>query len=52
MSTEAEDERIERTATEARQGLKGADVLAMLAVSTFVAAIALITFVLTTAIGG
>lgn len=45
------EEHIELTPTEARQGFKGADVLAVLAVSTFLAAIGLTTFFLTTAFG-
>ena len=43
-----EEEHIEVTPTEARQGFKGADILAVLAVSTFLAAIGLTTFFLTT----
>lgn len=42
---------IELTPAEARQGMKGADVLAILAVSTFLAAVGLTTFFLTTALG-
>ena len=42
------EEHIEVTPEEARQGSKGPDVLAMLAVSTFLAAIALITFFIST----
>jgi hypothetical protein len=44
---EAPDDRIEATSEEARQGLKGSDVLAVLAVSTFLAAVGLITFFIT-----
>ncbi|HVZ99646.1 MAG TPA: hypothetical protein VG841_04965 [Caulobacterales bacterium] len=46
-----DDDHIELTPARARQGLKGADVLAILAVSTFLAAIGLATFFLTTAFG-
>jgi hypothetical protein len=49
---EAEQEHIEITPTEARQGFKGADVLAVLAVSTFLAAVGLTTFFLTTSLAG
>lgn len=49
---EAHDEHIELTPQEARGGFKGADVLAVLAVSTFLAAIGLTTFFLTTSLGG
>jgi hypothetical protein len=43
-----DDDHIEVTPTEARQGFKGADILAVLALSTFLAAIGLTTFFLTT----
>ena len=46
-----DDEHIETTPERARQGLKGADVLAMLAISTFLAAIGLITFFISTTMG-
>ncbi len=45
------EEHIEATPEEARQGMKGADVLAMLAVSTFLASVGLITFFITTSLG-
>lgn len=45
------EERTEMTPEEARQGERGPDVLAILAISTFMAAIALVTFFLTTALG-
>lgn len=47
-----EEEHVEVTPTEARQGFKGADILAVLAVSTFLAAIGLTTFFITTAMSG
>lgn len=52
MDKPREDEHVEITPTEARQGLKGSDVLAILAVSTFLAAVGLTTFFLTTALSG
>ena len=52
MSDRTEDEELEFTPEEAHQGLRGADVLAVLAVSTFLAAIGLTTFFVTTALGG
>lgn len=45
-----EGEHVELTPEEARQGFRGADVLAVLAVSTFLAAIGLTTFFLTTSV--
>jgi hypothetical protein len=51
MTTEEKDH-VELTPTEARQGLKGRDMLAVLAVSTFLAAIGLTTFFLTTSFAG
>lgn len=45
-----EDDRIEVTPEEARQGFRGADILGVLALSTFLAAIVLVTFFLTTAL--
>lgn len=52
MSQQADYERehIELTPVEARQGFKGADILAVLAVSTFLAAVGLTTFFLTTSL--
>jgi hypothetical protein len=53
MSEQAHDDHhIELTPQEARQGFRGADVLAVLAVSTFLAAIGLTAFFVTTALGG
>jgi NOL1/NOP2/fmu family ribosome biogenesis protein len=46
------DHHIELTPEEARQGFRGADVLAVLAVSTFLAAVGLTAFFVTTALGG
>ena len=46
-----QQEHIELTPTEARQGFRGVDVLAILAVSTFLAAVGLTTFFLTTSMG-
>lgn len=51
MSEQTSDNRPEMTPQEARSGLRGADVLAVLAVSTFLAAIGLIAFFVTTALG-
>lgn len=48
----AHGEHIEITPTQARQGFRGRDVLAVLAVSTFLAAVALTTFFLTTSFAG
>jgi hypothetical protein len=45
-------EDIELTPQEARQGFCGADALAILAVPTFLAAVGLTTFFVTTALGG
>ncbi len=42
------EEHVELTPTEARGGFRGADVLAMLAVSTLLAAVALASFFVTT----
>ena len=50
MSDHAEHDHIERDAEEARQGFTGSDILAVLAVSSFLAAIGLTTFFLTTAL--
>ena len=47
--TDYDNDHVEVSPTRARQGLKGADVLAILAVSTFLAAVGLTTFFLTTA---
>ena len=52
MSDRTDDDHIEVTPDEARQGFRGADILAVLAVSTFLAAIGLTTFFVTTALGG
>lgn len=53
MSDQTQDDHhIELTPEESRQGFRGADVLAVLAVSTFLAAIGLTTFFVTTAMGG
>lgn len=51
MSDQADHDHVELSPEEARQGLRGTDVLAVLAVSTFLAAIGLITFFVTTALG-
>lgn len=51
MSDQAEHDHVQLTPEEARQGFRGADILAVLAVSTFLAAIGLITFFATTAFG-
>lgn len=53
-TTDAEGphEHIEVTPVEARQGFQGRDVLAVLAVSTFLAAVGLTTFFLTTSFAG
>jgi hypothetical protein len=52
MSDQTHHDHTELTPEEARQGFRGADVLAVLAVSTFLAAVGLTTFFLTTALGG
>jgi hypothetical protein len=52
MSDQAGDDHVELTLQEARQGFGGSDILAVLAVSTFLGAIGLITFFVTTAFGG
>jgi hypothetical protein len=52
MSDQTGDNYLELTPEEARQGFQGTDVLAALAVATFLAAIGLITFFVTTAFGG
>jgi hypothetical protein len=45
------EEHIELTPQEARAGMRGTDLLAILALSTFLAAVGLTTFFLTTAAG-
>ncbi len=50
MANETLKEHVEATPEEARQGIKGADILAVLAVSTFLAAVGLITFFITATI--
>ncbi len=50
MADETLNEHVEATPEEARQGMKGADILAVLAVSTFLAAVGLITFFITATI--
>lgn len=52
MSDHADHEHQELTPAEARQGLQGADILAVLAISSFLAAIGLTTFFVTTALAG
>lgn len=52
MSDMTDHEHIELTPQEARQGFGGSDILAVLAVSTFLAAVGLITFFVTTAVAG
>ena len=52
MSDQADHDHIELTPQEARQGFEGSDILAVLAVSTFLAAIGLTTFFVTTAVAG
>jgi hypothetical protein len=52
MSDQVSEDHVELTPEEARQGFRGSDVLAVLAVSTFLAAIGLITFFVTTALTG
>jgi len=53
MSEQTQDDhQIELTPQEARQGFRGADILAVLAVSTFLAAVGLTTFFVTAALGG
>jgi hypothetical protein len=51
MSDQTHDDHTELTPQEARQGFKGADILAVLAVSTFLAAVGLAAFFITTAVG-
>jgi hypothetical protein len=46
------EEHVELTPTEARAGFRGRDMLAVLAVSTFLAAVGLTTFFLTTSFAG
>lgn len=52
MSDQTGEDHAELNEQEARQGFSGADVLAVLAVSTFLAAIGLVTFFVTTALSG
>jgi len=52
MSSQTGDDHVDLTPNDAHQGFRGADILAALAVSTFLAAIGLITFFATTAFGG
>jgi len=51
MSDQTGEDHLELTPDEARQGFQGSDILGVLAVSTFLAAIGLITFFVT-AFGG
>jgi hypothetical protein len=50
MSDQTSHDNIALTPEESRQGLSGADVLAVLAMSSFLAAIGLMTFFVTTAV--
>jgi hypothetical protein len=50
MSDDTEYDRNEHTPEDRRQGLDSSDILAVLAVSSFLGAIALTTFFLTTAL--
>ena len=50
MSDDTDHHRIEIRSDDTSEGFQGADVLAVLAVSAFLAAVGLTTFVLTTAI--
>ena len=52
MSQQTFDEHIQATPEEARQGSKGTDILAVLAVSTFLAGVALLTFFITATVQG
>lgn len=52
MSDDTSHDDTDFQSDEARQGPRGADVLAVLAVSSFLAAVGLITFFVTTAIAG
>ncbi|QGZ93823.1 hypothetical protein [Terricaulis silvestris] len=53
MSDQTQDDHhIELTPEEARQGFRGEDALAVVAVSTFLAATGLTAFFVTTALGG
>lgn len=52
MSDDTSHDDTDFQSDEARQGPRGADVLAVLAVSSFLAAVGLITFCVTTAIAG
>jgi hypothetical protein len=51
MSDQTSDDHTELAPEEARQGFSGSDVLAVLAVSSFLASIGLVTFFVTTALG-
>jgi hypothetical protein len=51
MSDQAEHDHLELTPEEAQQGFGGADILSVLAVSSFLAAIGLTTFFVTAALG-
>lgn len=52
MSDQTHDDHIELSPNEVRQGFGGSDMLAVLAVSSFLASIGLVTFFVTTALGG
>ena len=52
MSDQTGDDHTDLISEEMRQGFQGADILGVLAVSTFLAAIGLITFFFTTVFGG
>lgn len=51
MSDQTSDDHLEFAAEETRQGFGSSDVVAVLAVSSFLGAIRLVTFFVTTALG-
>ena len=51
MSDQTHDDHSELSPEEAREGFSSSDVLAVLAVSSFLASIGLVTFFVTTALG-
>lgn len=51
MSDQTGDDHADLTPEEARQGFQATDILAVLAVATFLAAVGLITFFVTSAFG-
>jgi hypothetical protein len=51
MSDQTGEDHMALSSEKPREGFRGADILAVLAVSTFLAAIGLITFFATTALG-